>query len=404
MKAFNAPPCGSINACTGCAACEAVCPQGCIRMMPNLEGFVYPVINEEICTDCGICRESCPVNLMVSKNNAKNENRPINIYAAWHLNENIRRESSSGGVFTALATEVLERGGVVVGAVFDKDRTVRHISIESVQELGRMRGSKYVQSALSIDLYREIEGYLEGGRYVLFVGTPCQVSGLNAALNKEYDNLITFDLVCLGVPSPKLLESYLSFRMKSGLKVKNVRFRDKYLGWKKSFVMKLEYENESEERFVLDPYITCFLRDGLLRESCYQCLYAKTERISDLTLADFWGVGKRYPQYDDDRGTSLVLVNSKKGVALLDCAKSSLFLGEVKLSDAMDGVSKLTKPARKPEGSERVRSDLVSHSFEEMIRIHKLEKSNFTKLVFRIKVVIRKFSDKIRRKCVEAPK
>jgi coenzyme F420-reducing hydrogenase beta subunit len=259
------------------------------------------------------------------------------VFAAWQLNETIRRESSSGGVFTALAESFLVKGGVVVGAAFDDQLVVRHILIEKVSEIHRLRGSKYVQSEVSPVLYRRIRNVLRAGCHVLFSGTPCQVTGLYAFLAKKYDNLCTCDLVCYGVPSPKVFDVYKTMlEHVYGAKGRSFAFRRKDCGWKRPSVS-MSFDNQREYRCAssADPFMRGFFKNIYLRHTCHACRFSCLPRIADISLGDFWGVGDRHPEWDDDRGTSLILIQTEKGGKVLDACRNALVVHEAELKEAI---------------------------------------------------------------------
>lgn len=293
-------------------------------MKTNQEGFWYPCIDEGNCINCGMCERICPI-LKEYKGNSKGK-----AYACINKNEEIRRQSSSGGIFTLLAENVIARGGVVFGAAFDERFAVRHIAVEQIKDLDKLRGSKYLQSYIG-DSYKQAKSFLESGRLVLFSGTPCQISGLKAYLGKEYENLIMQDIICHGVPSPKVWQKYVDFRGESAkAQAQKVEFRNKRYGWHEYSVL-FEFENGEEhiKTSSKDPYMKAFLTNLCLRESCYNCHSKSLERESDITLADFWGIKGVLPDMDDDKGTSLVLVNSQKGESLFKEIKPEMTYKEV---------------------------------------------------------------------------
>ena len=299
--------------CSGCYACVSKCPQNCIRMKTDDEGFWYPEVLSESCIDCGVCERVCP---------AKHEQAQINepaAFAVYNKDEKVRGGSSSGGVFTALAEYIIESGGVVFGAEFDEKFNVVHGFAEQKSELGRFRGSKYVQSRIG-QSYIKARQFLKAGRTVLFSGTPCQIAGLKSYLGHGYDNLFTVDLICHGVPSPKVWDKYLKHKeQRAGAPVAGVNFRSKQQSWKK-FAMALSFGNKMVYNKTLDKdeYLRAFLQNVTLRPSCYECNFKTLGRTSDLTLADFWGVDVVMPDFADDKGVSLVLVHSDKGNNLLE--------------------------------------------------------------------------------------
>ena len=319
--------------CCGCHACASVCPKQCISMKPNGEGFLYPQVEEALCVNCGKCEAVCPV-LHPAVPDA---NGGPAAYAAIHPDARIRAESSSGGVFSALAKEVLDRKGIVFGAAWTEDfRKVRHIAVESEEELSSLRGSKYLQSEMG-DCYVRVRSALEAGRAVLFSGTPCQVEGLHAFLGSAYENLLLVDIVCHGVPAPAVWQCYLDqCSQTAGAEIRSVSFRDKQRGWKQ-YKVKLSWENGTNQvrSLLKDPFMEAFLGNACLRPSCHNCRFKRVSRVSDLTLADFWGVEDACPEMDDDRGTSLVLVHSEKGGRILE--KVNLQLRRVSLEEALTG-------------------------------------------------------------------
>lgn len=322
----------SKNICSGCGACAQKCPQNAIKMQPDDEGFLYPVIDFNKCTNCGLCRNICPV-----ANKYKDTEEEPRAYAAKILNEDIRKNSSSGGMFTYFAESILSNNGVVFGAGFGENMKVVHKYCETIDELNELRGSKYVQSEIG-DSYKKAKEFLESGKTVLFTGTPCQIGGLFAYLGeKQYDNLYTFDIVCHGVPSPKVWESYLKQREKiAKSKAGKVSFRDKTEGWQ-TYSMKIDFENATEYRNLSgnDMYLKGFIQSLYLRPSCSACSFKQMHRQSDLTMADFWGVEKVLPEYDDKKGTSLILVHTEKAEKLIR-TNSSIKIDSVDFNTAIE--------------------------------------------------------------------
>lgn len=334
----------SLDICCGCASCVQRCPKQCIILESNNEGFFYPVVDVEKCVECGLCEKVCPVL------HETESREPLNVFAAINEDEGIRKESSSGGVFTALAENVISEGGVVFGARFDDKWQVQLDCTDNIDGLKLFRGSKYVQARVE-DTYKRAESYLKQGRKVLFSGTPCQIAGLRLFLGREYDNLLCVDFVCHGVPSPKVWERYLRELVarkceknsvlfscnklsisEENAFIKGISFRDKKLGWKKfSFVFRGKLTKATavgEKNTVLfsamhrdDVYMRAFLSDLILRPSCYDCRCKSGKSGADITIADFWGIQYVAPEMDDDKGTSLVLINSNKGDILYNGLK-----------------------------------------------------------------------------------
>lgn len=327
--------------CMGCHACLSICPQNCISMDSDAEGFWYPKVNEDKCIKCGLCIKACPI-----INETIVENEPV-AYACINKDEEIRLESSSGGIFTLVAEEVIDNGGVVFGVGFDKDFNVVHSYVYNKEELSKFRGSKYVQSKIG-DTYRQTKEFLEEGRKVLFTGTPCQISGLKSYLGKDYENLFCMDNICHGVPSPKVWKKYVDFReRKSGSSTQRIAFRLKNEGWKLYSVSFL-FKNDTEYRESLrkDLYMRAFLKDVCLRPSCYACEFKTLHRESDITMADFWGIQRMLPNMDDDKGTSLIFVNSDNGQSMLEKIKDKLLYEEVGINEAVSYNSAAIKSVR----------------------------------------------------------
>lgn len=302
--------------CCGCSACAQRCPKFCITMMEDEEGFIYPQVDQTICINCGLCEKVCP-NL---NTNTNEEYLPKVTFAAYNQNELERLQSSSGGVFSLLARSVINCDGVVFGAQFSQEWQVEHTHIKSVGELYKLRGAKYVQSRIG-NTYSEAERFLKDNILVLFSGTPCQIAGLKSYLRKEYDNLITAEVVCHGVPSPKVWRVYLQdfCRKKNIHKINQICFRDKVTGWK-HYSFSVNYNTKNKEKkfceyYTQNLYARGFTCDLYLRPSCYSCPFKSLRSQADFTLGDFWGVQHIDPEIDDDKGLTALLVNTEKGLS-----------------------------------------------------------------------------------------
>ena len=331
--------------CSGCHACFSICPKDSITMSSDDEGFLYPVINKDTCIDCGLCEKVCQ-----SKNPIKALNEPT-AYAAYNTDETIRIQSSSGGIFTLVAEYIIDNGGVVFGAAFDDNLNVHHTKISAKDNLNLLRGSKYVQSTIG-NTYKEAKEILKTGQLVLYTGTPCQIDGLLNYLGKDYDNLFTQDLICHGAPSPMVWQKYLTFHSEKNGKIAREPspcFRCKSKGWKRYSVL-FTYANNAEYQRTVDKdiYMQAFLHDLSLRPSCYDCKSKGTKRNSDITLADFWGIWNVLPEMFDDKGTSLILVNSQKGKVLLDKIRDRMTIREVDADEALKYNSPAYKSVLKP--------------------------------------------------------
>jgi len=312
--------------CSGCTACMNACSVGAISMIPDEEGFLYPEIDEEKCVHCGLCRKICPFH--GSYERSGRFEIPF-VYAVKHADGNVREASTSGGMFTALSDFVLTKKGVVYGAAFTKpDFKVCHIRAESSDERDRMRGSKYVQSEIGM-AFPKIKSDLKKENNVLFTGTPCQVAGLKAFLgDMYYEKLILCELSCLGTPSPLIWREYATFlQRKRGKKLSEFRFREKGLGWHNK-LSKAYFEDGTNEfnTALLQSFNALFFQFVALRPSCHHCPFANIERGADFTIADFWGIEKYKPEFFDDKGISLVLVNTPKASFIIEQIKQQLIL------------------------------------------------------------------------------
>lgn len=301
--------------CCGCTACVNACPVQCIVMRRDRdEGFDYPVANPDICIGCGKCESVCPVLAPAEPST------PLAAYAVRF--EEFVDGSSSGGVFPALAKAVIDEGGVVFGTVMEPDLTVGHTEAETMDEVQRMRGSKYVQSDL-YSVFFDVKEYIKSGRKVLFTGTPCQVAGLHKYLGGKSDRLVTVDIACHGVPGPGLWEMYVkALGKRAGSEITAADFRDKSKGWRRYGFKTVSTSGTSTSvRASEDPYMALFMQDMTLRPSCYNCPAKGGRSCSDLTVADLWSVARTAPQINDDRGASGVLVNTHAGIELLEKTK-----------------------------------------------------------------------------------
>lgn len=299
--------------CCGCSACAAICPKECIQMQQDIEGFYYPKLDSQNCIKCQRCLTVCPINQ--KDNQISKEEKKVWAYAGSNTNLLEQYSSSSGGIFILLANWIIQKGGVVFGAAFNQDFYVKHIGIESKEQIKQLQGSKYVQSYLG-DTFLQAKTYLEKGRKVLFSGTPCQIEGLLRFIGKPYEDLITVDLFCTGIPSPKVWADYLEYRKEQAhaKEIEYINFRNKSGGWENfricfSFDNGIEYSNTPKE----DSYMRGFLCGAFLQKACYNCKFKSEKRNSDLTLGDFWGIKKELPEQYSPYGVSAILVHSEKG-------------------------------------------------------------------------------------------
>lgn len=352
--------------CTGCGACYSLCPKNCICMEENKEGFLYPHIDETKCSMCYLCQSVCPALKDILPN--KSEGYPLT-YAAVHKNNNILKESSSGGIFTALTDEILKSNGVVFGAIFDKEFNVVHEMAEDEKAVGKMRGSKYVQSSIG-DCYRQAKEILESERQVLFTGTPCQIAGLKAFLRKPYSNLYTIDLICHGVPSNKLFHTYIdNMSVKKKIRITEYSFRDKTKwGWGNwgSYIYDKNGKKRKRYFFVSsDYYYSLFFKENNFRECCYNCRFASIPRQGDFTIGDYWNIDNYHNEFDIKAGASLVLLNTEKGKILLDKIESVLNIAVSELKYAICVNKNLVNPTERPASRDQFYRDVNAMGFEE---------------------------------------
>lgn len=320
--------------CTGCGACSAACPKDCIRMKADAEGFLYPRIDLTRCVDCRKCEKVCPV---VHKPETVGDPQ---FYAAKNLDSDVRQQSSSGGVFTALAAAVLQKGGAVCAAVYNEEYAVEHRIAYTVEELASMRGAKYSQSHAG-HLFRQLKELLNGSTPVMFVGTPCQCAGLKAYLGREYEHLLLVDMICHGVPAPTAWKNYVNQREKTdsdGSRIASIDQRDKSTGWSSyAYSVTFRYANGNvySVHQGADPYMKGFVGDLYLRPSCSGCSFKGVSRCSDLTMGDCWGIWDSHPEFDDNKGTSLLLIQSEKGQQMWECIKGGFSVVTLSAAEAV---------------------------------------------------------------------
>lgn len=374
-----------INKCCGCHSCVNKCPKGAITMQERNNGFKYPVIDQSKCVDCGLCKKSCPV---LNKNNNKSDYAVS--YACYNKNMQERLNSSSGGIFILLAREILNRGGVVFGASFDKEFNVIHIPVEKEEDIYKLMGSKYLQSIIG-DSYKMVKKYLDDDKYVFFTGTPCQIEGLKSFLGREYDRLYTQDIICHGVPSPKVWQKYIKYQQnKNKEKIRNVQLRNKDLGWS-LFQTKIFFETKTySENFTNDLYMKAFLNNLCLRESCYNCSFKKKKRIADITLADYWGINKEHPNMNDNKGTSLVVVHSEKGKELFDSIIDKVKYEKTTLAAAIKYNSAMIESVKHSINENEFFDNLDNFTFDELVNKFIPELPIYKKLINKIKKFIKK--------------
>lgn len=293
--------------CCGCESCVQICPKQCISIIEDDKGFRYPLVDKDVCIKCGLCEKVCPFL------NPCEARTPIKVVSAINPNDDIRMRSSSGGIFTMLAEETINEGGAVFGACFDKAWDVRHDCTETINGLSAFRGAKYVQSVIG-QTFEKVRSFLLEDRKVLFSGTGCQIAGLRLFLRKEYENLLTVEIACHGVPSSTVWRAYLDDVTNGNrAKIKSINFRDKRNGWN-GYGMSITTDKETfYESATNNRYMQSFLRNLCLRPSCTNCPAKQGSSSSDIIIGDFWGVDSIHPEMYDNKGCSLVIVNSQKG-------------------------------------------------------------------------------------------
>jgi coenzyme F420-reducing hydrogenase beta subunit len=351
--------------CTGCTACASACPNQCINMTENQEGFLYPEIDSSKCIECSLCVRSCPICSQL----------PIPVqetiaYAAYTKSSELRKESSSGGIFSELALAVLEQGGVVFGVAYSEQFEVNHICVESADELYRLRGAKYTQSSLE-GIFSKVKSYLKQKRRVLFSGTPCQVAGLKAFLKTEDALLLCVDFVCHGVPSPAVWQSYVKYRSKvdnNGEMPLSIDMRSKESGWSYyRYSNVFRYEQKQWRSTSGDNlYMKIFVGDYINRLSCSNCQAKGYNRMSDITLGDFWGVWDIEPEMDDNKGTSLVLVHTQAAKSILEQFSDQIVLKKITLQQASKQNQSMLVSSPAPNKRETVIQKCLDGKFDEL--------------------------------------
>ena len=348
--------------CCGCTACQSICPREAISMRPDDLGFLYPVIDESKCNKCNLCSKVCSFN----KDYPKNQVDVVEAYAVRHKDISEIEKSRSGAMFVAITDYIIDNGGIVYGAGYKGHYVVTHKRAKNKEERDEFRGSKYVQSELN-GIFRSVKNDLKSGLLVCFSGTPCQTSGLRSFLDTtrtELTNLITIDIVCHGVPSPYIWRDYLAWTEKQHKGVaETISFRDKQFGWaahKESFTI-------NGKKIVCDTYTNLFYKHIMFRHSCHICHYTNTARPSDITIADFWGWEKVDVNLNkDDKGVSLVLVNSVKGKELFNIIKDNVHFIETKIEFVMQ--NNLQRPSAVSPQRMNFERDYKSKGFEYVLK------------------------------------
>lgn len=354
--------------CMGCTACANICPVHAIIMKRDEEGFLYPEINEQICIHCDLCEKKCPI----KQKNIPKRSQKLKVYAGWSRHDAVRMKSTTGGIFYELADYVLSAGGYVCGAVWNDDWSVSHMVTNQKKDLEILMGSKYVQSDKE-QVYAQIKDLLQAGKQVMICSLPCETSGLYAYLGQDYDNLVVVDMLCRGVNSPVILQSFIQYlENKYGAAAVDVHFKNKEpYGWHR-FTTRVEFQNGkvyNRDRYK-DQFMRLFLNENCsVRPSCYQCRFKGVEGYGDITIADFWGIENFHPQLDENKGTSMIKINTKKGDSFFQAASENIFFQECLLEEANTRHNSCFSKSI-PEAKDRKQffEDFQSMTFDRLLR------------------------------------
>ena len=403
----------SQNLCTGCFSCKQVCAKDAIKIT-EVKGFLYPAIDSSLCVDCGLCTKACPVLTTKSTDDTLERRNETTCFAIWNKDNITRVNSSSGGVFSALAEQTLRQGGMVYGAAWDTNMQLKHIGVDDVSNLDSLRRSKYVQSNTD-GVYIEVKHQVRLGKQVLFCGTPCQIGGLMSFLRyKDYPNLITVGVVCHGVPSQWSFDKWIrEIEEKDKIKVDGCNFRSKQYGWQCGLNLSLHGKDERKKEIKVNKitaensYFNAFLKQYFLRESCYNCPF-KEERhecMADIMLSDFWSLWSVIPwrEVDWGKGVSAVITNTKKGNDFLNGCKDALVIKERPYSEYASNTG--LRNARKPQNNDEAFEFLKTNTWKEtQSKFFPLKLSNKLPIYTRIllgenmSILIKKIMKKITRR------
>ena len=342
----------SKNECCGCTACMNICPKHAIKMEEDEEGFLYPKIDDNLCINCGLCEKTCAFQHGYKLNSRLNK---MKVYAIKNKSTEVRDKSTSGGIFYEIANNVLKNNGVIYGVVFDENFHTKHTRTDNIDGIKKMMGSKYSQSELG-DTYTNIKNDLKNGKEVLFTGTPCQVGGIIKYLqNVDTSKLILVDIVCHGIPSPKLFKEYISFlENKKGKKVTEYYHRSKINGWNQTEEVRFNDEKLDFKSRLSQTWKRIFYTDLALRPSCYNCKYTNTERPGDITIGDFWGIELFNPEFADNKGVSLVMVNTEKGNKILEKIKDNLIISNQEIEKAIIKNPQIKEPTKVDQNKRKI--------------------------------------------------
>lgn len=353
--------------CTGCRACANICPAKCIMMKKSQAGFLIPEIDQSSCINCGQCEKVCPV-IHIPEISTQTV-----AYAMKNRSQNERGQSTSGGIFPLFAEYVLDREGVIFGAAYDSDFSVRHIKVCERKDLSLLQGAKYVQSVIGTS-FLEVKRELVSGRLVLFSGTPCQCAGLKSFLGKLYENLITVDIICHGVPSPKVWQAYVDYRSQEeneGIRPLRINMRSKSSGWSHyGYSTEFDYGDGkiSQIENGHDLFMKAFVGNICLRSSCSDCKMKGVERCTDFTLGDYWGIWNQHPEFDDNKGTSVVFVHTQKGREILEQLSDKMDCLKVDIEDAYKENGSLVNSSPAHPGRDEFLEQITADNFEDLVK------------------------------------
>lgn len=364
--------------CCGCRACEKICPKNAITMVYNNEGFLVPIIDKNLCVNCGLCLKSCPqFNTFKEK-----KDNSIEAFAARAKKTKDLLNGSSGGIFSTIAKFIIENKGFVYGCCFDENMNPIHLCVNKIEDIAKLCGSKYVQSDTN-NTYENVKEQLEDNNTVLYIGTPCQIAGLKSFLKNDFKNLYTIDLVCHGVPSPKLFKKYIEWLEKKYKdKVEMYYFRNKIKsGWGLTSRIKFKSGKEKIIDFRLDPYYKTFIDAKNYRECCYRCKYSNLTRIGDITLADFWGIEKEHPDFYSPYGNSAIIINNKKGKFLFDSIKNQIDYISTDINKILRYNKNLQQPSKRYYERSNIYLNLEKKGFDRYIKEDLKFRKNFKVLL-----------------------
>lgn len=349
--------------CCGCTACANACPKSCIEMIEDSEGFLYPVVHEDKCIKCNACEKVCPIINHV----ARKENRSQTAAIVQNKNKEVCLQSTAGGAFTAIAEYVLEHDGIVFGVELQADYSVKHIAVESKTELSKFRNSKYVQSELG-STYAEVKQQLKSGRLVCFSGTPCQIEGLRCFLRRDYENLVLVDVVCRAVPSPGVWKKYIEMETCEHGTMQSIRFRDKALGYQYSTMELVDSQgNIYRGGIESQPWLRMFFSGMIIRPSCTECKFRSRYRNSDFTIWDCFNVYSFSKEFDEDIGTTRVLIHTENGKRIFHQIEGKIKYKSIDADMAVEGVREMLESPKMHPQRQYFYSDLKKLPFDDLI-------------------------------------